>query len=318
MKYMKENFDNNITTELKNNSFTTIYKFDLNTGNGTMILYHVLPGIDLCYNEFNAEDCNQLNTSTNYKNYIIINHCYKGRFETFFKGKYIFLSEGDLIFSSGATEYSHNFTLGFYKGLQIIINIDKAQKSIDKVIGENIIDLNKLGETIKNNDSFAIIRSSKDVEHVISELYNVEENIKRAYYKLKVIELLLFLKNNEIKSLNDEFPNLKESNVEKIKEIRTYLIDHYSENITLNDLSKKFKISTTSIKNYFKLMYGKPLFKWHREYRLNQAATYLENSDMKISEISLSIGYKDPSKFTKAFKNYYNMTPLKYKRYHKN
>ena len=318
MNSMKENFNKDITTVLEKNSFTTSYKFDLKTGYGTMVIYHLFSGIDLCYNEFNAEDCNQISTSNNYKNYIIINHCHKGRFETFFKGKYIFLSEGDLIFSSGATEYTHNFTLGFYKGLQIIIHIEKAQKSIDKIIGENIIDLKKLSDKIKNNDSFAIIRSSKEVEHVISELYDVDENIKRAYYKLKIIELLLFLKNNEIKSLNDEFPHLKEENIKKIREIRKYLMEHYEENITFNDLSKKFKISTTSIKNYFKIIYGKPLFTWHREYRLNQAANYLKNSNMSISEISSLIGYKDPSKFSKAFKNYYNVTPLKYKKYYKN
>ena len=318
MNSMKDNFDDDITTVLENNSFKTTYKFDLNTGYGLMEIYHVLSGIDLCYNEFNAEDCNQLKTSNNYKNYIIINHCHKGRFETFFKGKYIFLSEGDLIFSSGATEYTHNFTLGFYKGLQIIINIEKAQESIDKVIGANTIDLKKLSENIKNNGSFAVIRSSKEVEHVISELYDVEENIKRAYYKLKVIELLLFLKNNEIQSLNDVFPNLKEENIEKIKQIRKYLMENYSENITFNELSKKFKISTTSIKNYFKIMYGKPLFTWQREYRLNQAENYLKNSNMSISDISFLIGYKDSSKFAKAFKNYYNVTPLKYKKFHKN
>ncbi len=306
----------NITTVLEDNSFVTSYKFDLDTGYGNIEAYHIFPGIELLYNEFNAENCNQLSTSNSYKDYIIINHCNKGRFETIFEGKYIFLSEGDLIFSSGADKYQHDFTLGFYSGLQIIIDLKKAQKSIDNIIGYGIIDVRKLSERIKDNGSFAVIRSNSEVDHVISELYNVDENIKIAYYKLKVIELLLFLKSIEIKSLENEFPLLKPEKVKKIKEIRDYIIDNVDDDVTLDELSKRFNISSTSIKNYFKTMYGKPLFTWRREYRLNQAAIYLENKNLTISEVAGMIGYQDHSKFTKAFKQYYNMTPTKYRRVH--
>ena len=131
---MKEKYEKSITTILENNSFLTSYKFDLDTGYGSMVSYHLFQGIDLVYNDFNAENCNQLDPLNNYTEYIIINHCNKGRFETIFKGKYIFLSEGDLVFSSGANYYSHNFTLGYYNGFQIIINPKYAQKSIDNLM----------------------------------------------------------------------------------------------------------------------------------------------------------------------------------------
>lgn len=313
---MKKDFNQNITSILEDNPFVTSYKFNLDTGYGTMVVYHLFGGIDLIYNDFNAENCNQLGNSDNFTDYIIINHCRKGRFETVFQGNYIFLSEGDLVFSSGTKQYSHNFSLGFYSGLQILINLKTAQRSIDNILGEDIINIRGLADNIRDNGSFAIIRSSDDVEHVISELYDVDDNIKRAYYKLKVIELLLFLKNNEIKSLTDELPSLKSDNVLKIKEIRQYLIANISEKITYTDLSKKFNISISSIKNYFKIIYGKPLFTWLREYRLNQAASYLKNTDKSIAEISEVIGYKDHGKFTKAFKQYYDMTPMKYKKSH--
>jgi len=316
---MKNYFNKNVTTILENSPFLTSYEFDLdNNGYGNILVYHLFPGIDLLFNDFIAEDCNQISTSNSYNDYIIINHCNKGRFETIFKGKHIFLSEGDLVFSSGANEYLHDFPLGYYNGLQIIINLKIAQDSIDKIIGKNIINIRNLSKIIRNNGFFAIIRSNPEVEHVISELYNVNESIKKAYYKLKVIELLLFLKNSEIKSLENEFPKLKTENVKKIKEIRQYLIKNIALDITLNDLSNKFNISQSTIKKYFKIIYGKPLFTWFREYRLNQATIYLEKTNMPISEISKLIGYKDHSKFSKAFKKYYFLTPIKYRKFYKN
>ncbi len=315
---MNNYFNKNVTNILENTPFLTSYEFDLDNGYGNICVYHLFPGIDLFFNDFMAEDCNQLSTSNDYSDYIIINHCNKGRFETIFKGNHIFLSEGDLVFSSGANEYFHDFPLGYYKGLQIIINLKIGQDSIDNIIGKNIINIRNLSELIRKNGFFAIIRSNYEVEHVISEFYNVNENIKKAYYKLKVIELLLFLKNSDIKSLENEFPKLKTENIQKIKEIRQYLMNNIALDITLNDLSNKFNISQSTIKNYFKIIYGKPLFTWFREYRLNQAAFYLEKTNMPISKISELIGYKDHSKFTKAFKKYYLLTPLKYRKFYKN
>ena len=314
---MKEHCEKHITV-LEDNSFFTSYKFVLDTGYGFMISYHLFPGVDLAFMDFNAEDCNQVHDIYNCGDYILINHCKNGRFETIFKDRHIYLSEGDLVFSSGANSYTHNFTLGYYKGLQIIIKLSQAQKSIDTVIGKDMLDLRQLSNEIKENGSFAITRFNKEVGHVISELYDVDENIKWAYYKLKVVELLLFLKSSEIKSLEEGLPQLKDANVKKIKEIRSYIIEHIDEDITLDDLSKRFKIGKTSLKKFFRIIYGKPVITWRREYRMNKAAIYLENTDMGVSEISKRVGYLDHSKFTKAFKKYFGMTPLKYRHFKHN
>jgi len=311
---MKDNFNTEITTVLEDNPLVTRYHFNLETGNGNMNIYHLFDGIDLIFNDFNCDECNQLVSSINYRDYLIINHCNKGRFETVYKKNYIYLSEGDIVFSSGAKDYMHDFPLGYYNGLQILINLKTAQKSIDKIIGSNIVDIRKLSNELISNDSFAVMRSTIEIEHVISELYHVEENIKRSYYKLKVLELLLFISNSDINSIADKFPTLKVENVNKIKEIRNYLICNLDENITLDDLSLKYNVSKTTIKTYFKTIYGKALMTWRREYRLNRASILLKNKDLTVADISQQVGYMDESKFIKAFKKYHGSTPNKYRR----
>ena len=44
------------------------------------------------------------------------------------------------------------------------------------------------------------------------------------------------------------------------------------------------------------------------------AADKLSNSDMKVGEISDAVGYAKHTKFSNAFKKYYGVTPLVYRR----
>lgn len=82
--------------------------------------------------------------------------------------------------------------------------------------------------------------------------------------------------------------------------------------ITLDQLSNKYGISKTSLKNSFKEVYGKPIIKWRKEYRLDYACRLIREGKYNISEISKMVGYSSPSKFSKAFKDYVGCTPSEY------
>lgn len=72
---MEIKFDESITTILESTDFFSHYHFDLDSGYGDMLYYHLFRGIDIVYNDFNADNCDQLNTSGEYDDFIIINHC---------------------------------------------------------------------------------------------------------------------------------------------------------------------------------------------------------------------------------------------------
>ncbi|MDP4162380.1 MAG: helix-turn-helix transcriptional regulator, partial [Bacillota bacterium] len=54
-----------------------------------------------------------------------------------------------------------------------------------------------------------------------------------------------------------------------------------------------------------------------RTIRLNKAAQLLISADMQISEIAVSVGYPEPSNFTKSFIRQYNQTPSQFIRSHR-
>ncbi|WP_225369694.1 helix-turn-helix domain-containing protein [Methanobrevibacter arboriphilus] len=101
--------------------------------------------------------------------------------------------------------------------------------------------------------------------------------------------------------------------METIKSIKKELIKNIHNPITLEYLSKKYNISITSLKTSFKAIYGKPVYAWRKEYRLQIAKELLNKEDYKISEIANKVGYKNPSKFSAAFKEYYKLTPSQYR-----
>lgn len=302
--------------EIEKKDFQTIYHLNLKTGSGTMTCYDVFPGITLIYNDFHAFECGEfLNEKDISKNLIEINHCNKGRFECKIEPEIFgYLGEGDLVASLAyCKKQISSFPLGYYEGLELLIDIPIAEKSISNFIGEEF-SLKYIKDLVKENQGIAIFRSKEEIEHVISELYHVDERIKQSYFKLKCVELMLFFKianleKNETITYNGF--SLKQVNI--IKAIKKEISQNLDEEITLNELSKKYCISKTSIKTCFKAIYGKSLFKWRKEYRLQYASELLKNTDYKISEIANNVGYKNSSKFTAAFKDYTGTTPSKYR-----
>ena len=80
---------------------------------------------------------------------------------------------------------------------------------------------------------------------MISELYQVPENIRLEYLRVKVLELLVTLKTVDPTVLGVERPYFYKTQVEKVKAIMAFMTK-MSQNVilTMEELSEKFDIST--------------------------------------------------------------------------
>lgn len=102
--------------------------------------------------------------------------------------------------------------------------------------------------------------------------------------------------------------------VEIIHQVHDYLMENISQHITIDELARKFLINPTTLKTLFKSVYGNSLASHIKEHRMESAARFLTETDMSISEISKNVGYESQSKFTAAFKSYYNILPKDYRK----
>ena len=84
--------------------------------------------------------------------------------------------------------------------------------------------------------------------------------------------------------------------------------------ITIEELSKKYLMNATTIKEVFKEIYGDSLAAHMKEHRLEKAAEMLVRSDESITNIAAAVGYDSSSRFSAAFRERYHLLPKEYRR----
>lgn len=128
------------------------------------------------------------------------------------------------------------------------------------------------------------------MEHIFGEMYQVPEKIRLPYLKIKILELLLYLDAVSIPEKETERPYFYRTQVEKVKAVRQFLMDHMEENFTQEELSRRFDFPLTPMKNCFSAAYGSSIGAWLTTYRMNQAAELLlKDRERTISEIGCQV-----------------------------
>ncbi|RCX16730.1 two-component system response regulator YesN [Fontibacillus phaseoli] len=99
-------------------------------------------------------------------------------------------------------------------------------------------------------------------------------------------------------------------NVDDIKE---YIDNHYFEDIKISVFTEKYFLSREYLMKLFKQQFGYGIHEYVQKVRMDKAQQLLDDSSLKIQEISEMLGYKDKNYFSKAFRNYYSVSPSEYR-----
>lgn len=293
------------------------FYFDNETGHGKIEVHRIFPGFELHYNDIRMSYMNE-GSCDDYddRDIIEINHCSQGRYEcTFGTQDICHMAPGDLSISP---LFKHRITSRFplknYYGVAVYINQKEITDELNNLFKSLTIDLSKLYSFVCDEKQYIIVRANKSVQNIFSELYILNEKRKLGYLRVKTLELLLFLSNICDDDLKYEESYFNHTKVHKIKEIRDFIVNDITKHYTIEELSKKFKISPTSMKECFKGVYGTSIYAYLRTYRLQSAQEMLMNSSMSVSEIGVRVGYSNPNKFMAAFKQEYGITPMSFRK----
>jgi AraC-like DNA-binding protein len=88
----------------------------------------------------------------------------------------------------------------------------------------------------------------------------------------------------------------------KIIQMKLYLLDHYAEHITLQDMAKQFSFNSNYISELFKKESGIGFVAYLNSIRIDCAKSLLLESDVTIEVISNQVGYTSASHFSQLFK----------------
>ena len=284
--------------------------YQIANDSGEMILteYQVFPGIKLIYQdvhmsryEYPAQNQNQT---------LEIHHCREGRYEYQMGKQYYYLASGDLSVSRGSeTGTEAFFPTKHYHGITIQIDTAKAPACLSCFLDDVNVRPVLLMEKFCSSQPCFIIRSTESLEHIFSELYTVPSSIRNGYFKIKVLELLLFLSSLDTQISQTEQHSCPPSQVRLAKAVCSYVCAHMSQHFTIGELSEKFHVSPTQLKKSFRNVYGNSVYAYVRTQKMLSAARLLQDTSRTILDIAGECGYDNGSKCSKAFREVMGMTP---------
>ncbi|GAA3399986.1 helix-turn-helix domain-containing protein [Paenibacillus hodogayensis] len=86
------------------------------------------------------------------------------------------------------------------------------------------------------------------------------------------------------------------------KQIETYMLEHYREEITIGRLCELVQLSPSYVIGIFKEVYLQTPIEFIHQIRISIASDLLLQSAMNISEVSDYLGFCDPTYFNRVFK----------------
>ena len=152
-------------------------------------------------------------------------------------------------------------------------------------------------------------RYLKDIHTEITNKDDSYETYVKGYLNL----ISAFLKRNNI--LIEKNNNIENKKIEKIIPIVDYIEKNYSSQITLKSISNATHLNEYYMCRLFKAVTGQTVFNFINYIRIYEAETLLSKTDLSITDIALTVGFPNITRFDEAFKRTTGTTPLKYKKH---
>ncbi len=148
---------------------------------------------------------------------------------------------------------------------------------------------------------------SKDIRNLIS-VYPPQHLVERFHAKEKCQNILNYI----LLELYD-LHKMRSTNEHVIKIIK-YVDEHITEKMSLRDIADRFHLSKEHTAYIFKREMGIPLVSYINEQKSLLAKSIILSGEMVLSDISDYLGFENYDYFSKTFKKYMGVTPLKLKK----
>lgn len=289
------------------------YQINNAEGELTVTEHLVFPGIWLCYKEAHTQ---KYTYPSSYPAEVLeITHCLEGRFEYEAGEHFFYLSKGDMSISKSIGNKTAVYCpTGHYHGISVIIDPACTPQCLSCFLDDVNVNPALLLDKFCSENRYFIMRSTARLEHIFSELYSVPEDIQKGYFKVKILELLLFLSSLDTNLSQTEERSCSKTQVELAKQVCQFINTHMDTRLTIEQLAVRFYVSPAQLKKCFYSVYGESVQAYIRAYKMRSAAYCLKATDQAISEIAGAFGYDNSSKFSKAFRNVIGISPTEYRK----
>ena len=100
-----------------------------------------------------------------------------------------------------------------------------------------------------------------------------------------------------------------------VREALTYLSEHYNDpDISVSSVARSLGVSDGHLSHVFKKETSYTLSAYLTNYRMHKATELLRDCRVKVYEVAESVGYRDITYFSSAFKKSVGMSPSEYQK----
>ncbi|NMB95470.1 MAG: helix-turn-helix transcriptional regulator [Clostridiaceae bacterium] len=312
--YIKEHFRSSITFQNGDKDIVSIINIEKNQYDMSALIDEVINQLehDREYVYFTIA------VGDIYENVSYLKEAYNNVFEI--TKHRLLLEETQILTTESVKKNSSNFYFPIEQMEELSGLIRKANKEESLKMVSDILNYNLK----KNVNSFYIKLLCMEIVNLSIKLLigiynNTPEEIDTAgvYYQLEncnSIEDYEFVCSKFIEDILSYISENKKEDDYIIDFITKYVEEHYTEDIYLDLFSEKLNLSTAYISSYFKTKTGINLTDYINNYRIKKSIELIENSQLKVKDIALRVGFSNSNTFIRLFKKFSGFTPQEYRR----
>ena len=143
-----------------------------------------------------------------------------------------------------------------------------------------------------------------------------DDSLQDLYLEGKILELSAAYLHQMVAERDPGSARIKLSREDRrgLEEARRILDRSYAEPPTIAGLAKMVYLNEFKLKSGFKEVYGRPVYAYVRDRRLEMARMLLEERRLRIKEVAGLVGYTNLSHFSEAFRQKFGVNPGAFRR----
>lgn len=181
----------------------------------------------------------------------------------------------------------------------------------EAVSGENNIGFDSFRKSTHYYCNFKTDAREESIIQKLNSCFSGTDKLNKLMLESHVLELLsinierLLCRNCSEKKFN----SLSKTDMERLLYAREILLNRLTSPPALLELSRMIQMNDCKLKRSFKQYFGKTVYEYVREQRLEKAFSLLQQEDYNVSQTAFAVGYTNVSHFSEAFKNKFGISP---------
>ncbi len=241
---------------------------------------------------------------------IEIGCCLRGRIEiTPHPSSIKMIVNGGETFLSMVDQSVKRYETSFSEALIVSVHFDEKMLNF---VGNSYLDNTETGWHCFINKTFgSSFFNSKAAHHSLKKtalaIVDQSHEDMMSYIRIKQLVLGLML------DFFDHHFEMVDSNLFLTNRLTQWVEKHWDEKVTINHLANHFNVSVYFLQKAVKKTTGLSVFQYIRECKMAHAKKLLIDSDLDILQISMEVGYDNPSKFASSFNEHVGFFPKAYR-----